>query len=295
MRLTKKLRQVYRQLWNIERNTLGWLSFSIRHPEEKKELNKNKRFYNIHQGHRCFILGNGPSLKDIDLSLLANEYTFTVNQISRNPHFKELKTNYHFYTDADFFEIDENNPEDMEFLDAIKKLNTEDNQPTVFFNISGMSFAKKYGLDKHLDLHYIYGRLNFLENFKRIDYSKFVPGFSTVVQFCITMAIYMGFSEIYLLGCDNTGIITVIQTMLDNQVDNYAYEVSANEQKRMKKVASKHNLYDYACGYSYILKDYILLYSYCQKRGIKLLNCTEQSAIDAIPKVRLSDVLKNNK
>ena len=36
---------------------------------------------NKHQGQRCFIIGNGPSLRDMDLSLLKNEYTFGLNRI----------------------------------------------------------------------------------------------------------------------------------------------------------------------------------------------------------------------
>ena len=34
-----------------------------------------------HQGERCFIIGNGPSLKKTDLSLLKNEVTFGLNRI----------------------------------------------------------------------------------------------------------------------------------------------------------------------------------------------------------------------
>jgi len=38
-------------------------------------------FGNKHQGERCFILGNGPSLKHTDLSLLKDEITFGMNRI----------------------------------------------------------------------------------------------------------------------------------------------------------------------------------------------------------------------
>ncbi len=36
---------------------------------------------NIHQGERCFIIGNGPSLKNTDLSRLKNEFTIGMNRI----------------------------------------------------------------------------------------------------------------------------------------------------------------------------------------------------------------------
>lgn len=40
-----------------------------------------EQFRNIHHGQRCFILGNGPSLKQTDLTKLKNEYTFGMNRI----------------------------------------------------------------------------------------------------------------------------------------------------------------------------------------------------------------------
>jgi hypothetical protein len=42
---------------------------------------KLKSFKNIHEGKRCFIIGNGPSLKTEDLEKLKNEYTFAANKI----------------------------------------------------------------------------------------------------------------------------------------------------------------------------------------------------------------------
>ena len=35
----------------------------------------------IHRGERCFIIGNGPSLRKMDVSKLQGEYTFGMNRI----------------------------------------------------------------------------------------------------------------------------------------------------------------------------------------------------------------------
>jgi len=43
---------------------------------------KNLRdFQNIHAGQRCFVIGNGPSLNKIDMSLLRSEITFGSNRV----------------------------------------------------------------------------------------------------------------------------------------------------------------------------------------------------------------------
>ena len=41
-------------------------------------INLNKKLENNHKGKRCFTVGNGPSLKKMDLSHLTNEIVFTV-------------------------------------------------------------------------------------------------------------------------------------------------------------------------------------------------------------------------
>jgi uncharacterized Rossmann fold enzyme len=46
-----------------------------------KYSKKLKSFKDIHKGKRCFIIGNGPSLKMEDLDKLKNEYTFAANKI----------------------------------------------------------------------------------------------------------------------------------------------------------------------------------------------------------------------
>jgi uncharacterized Rossmann fold enzyme len=74
----------------------------------KKILSKNLKFKSSHSGKRCFILGNGPSLKTDNLKCLEDEFVFTVNQIARHPDFKYIKPNYHFWADPLFFNIDKN-------------------------------------------------------------------------------------------------------------------------------------------------------------------------------------------
>ncbi len=41
-------------------------------------------YHNRHRGERCFIIGNGPSLNQTDLTLLKNEITFGMNKIYLN-------------------------------------------------------------------------------------------------------------------------------------------------------------------------------------------------------------------
>lgn len=51
------------------------------HPWRLQSVRKLANFKDAHRGQRCFIIGNGPSLKHTDLSLLRDEFTFGMNRI----------------------------------------------------------------------------------------------------------------------------------------------------------------------------------------------------------------------
>jgi hypothetical protein len=51
------------------------------HPWRRASIRRIKTFKDIHKGQRAFIIGNGPSLKQTDLTKLKNEFTFGMNRI----------------------------------------------------------------------------------------------------------------------------------------------------------------------------------------------------------------------
>ena len=60
---------------------------------DRNILVQNKSLYNIHRGERCFILGTGTSVNDIDMSILGAEYSFCSNFLSYHKDFKKLNVN----------------------------------------------------------------------------------------------------------------------------------------------------------------------------------------------------------
>ncbi len=51
------------------------------HPWWLDSNKRLKKYQNLYNGKRCFVIGNGPSLKNTDLSLLKDEYAFGMNRI----------------------------------------------------------------------------------------------------------------------------------------------------------------------------------------------------------------------
>ena len=53
--------------------------------EHKSLLQQNEKLRGRHAGQRCFVIGNGPSLKKQDLAPLADEVTFVMNAFWKHP------------------------------------------------------------------------------------------------------------------------------------------------------------------------------------------------------------------
>ena len=51
------------------------------HPWRRESIRRLAALKDTHKGQRAFIIGNGPSLKQTDLTKLKNEFTFGMNRI----------------------------------------------------------------------------------------------------------------------------------------------------------------------------------------------------------------------
>jgi hypothetical protein len=71
--------QTARNLRNNLVNAALWPSATF-HPWRRASMPLLAELKDKHRGERCFIIGNGPSLKHTDLSKLKNEFTFGMNR-----------------------------------------------------------------------------------------------------------------------------------------------------------------------------------------------------------------------
>ncbi len=69
-----------RTSWYTLYRSAQWPSARF-HPWRRHSIEILHKYKDIHLGERCFIIGNGPSLKNTDLSLLQDEFTFGMNRI----------------------------------------------------------------------------------------------------------------------------------------------------------------------------------------------------------------------
>jgi hypothetical protein len=72
--------QFGRNLWLAWQHARLWPAATF-HPWRRESVRRLAAYKDKHQGERCFIIGNGPSLKDTDVSKLKGETTFGMNRV----------------------------------------------------------------------------------------------------------------------------------------------------------------------------------------------------------------------
>ncbi|MFV3131455.1 6-hydroxymethylpterin diphosphokinase MptE-like protein [Niveispirillum sp. KHB5.9] len=136
---------------------------------------------------RCFVIGNGPSLNQTDLSLLKGEVTFAVNSFFlKAPELDWLPT---FYVVEDHL-VAEDRREQIEafrgpvrLFPAYLRYCLAEGDDTIFFDHRPRK-SYPHGFDFSTDA------------------SDFTYAGCTVTFTCLQLAYFLGFEEIYLIGVD---------------------------------------------------------------------------------------------
>lgn len=158
-----------------------WTSATF-HPWRRDTVKRLASLHNIHKGKRCFVIGNGPSLKNTDLSRLKDEYTIGMNRIYLA--FPELGFTTKYYISINDLVVEQcaqdiQNLEIPRFVSwrARRWLKPQDNLYFLFTTYTGPKFATD-----------IRGRL--------------WEG-ATVTNVALQVAYFMGFDQVILIGVDH--------------------------------------------------------------------------------------------
>lgn len=271
---------------------LGLRTLSASQRDLYKKLTKgNEEFLNKHRGECCFILGSGPSLKDQDISLLKDQYVFTVNDLIRYEKFPECHTNYHIFADQVYF--------DSQYSKALGThsllktlLDGSEDGPICFVPCASYEYIKNLPDVSSDHIRYFFSPLHFYDNYKKdFELTKKVPAFRNVVQYAIMIALYMGFSEIYLLGCDSTAMIEAVNIALDSYKSEHVFHISDSELKNMEELHKSYDMEELFTGWSRVFHSYKELHQYCCSKNVSLVNCSSKSILNVIPRKKFEDVL----
>lgn len=219
---------------------------------------------NRHEGKRCFIIGNGPSLKTMDLAPLRNEVTIGCNGLFLMlDHMGFTPT---FYTCEDTL-VAEDRRNELNALKGTTKVWPMDvryclkpDGDTVYCN-----FLRRYGsVPRFTD-----------------DFVRRVFWGGTVTFFSLQLAYFIGAREIYLVGIDHNYQAHTAKDELKG------YEITS----RSQDVNHFHPDY-FGPGYRWHVpqvermeRSYVVAKSFADANSCRILNATAGGKLEVFPRV----------
>lgn len=243
---------------------MGWLRSKGYSAPQKFDFIKKLR--DTHIGERCFIVATGPSLTIEDLDTLKenNIYCLGMNScvlaLDRTDWIPDLLGIEDEYVYAKLEKALDNASRDK----LNNRILISDNVERYFDSAKKYHIFPQSLLDHKYDFDRI-GEIRFSNDCYRIVYDAYTITFSMM-----QLAVYMGFKEICLIGCDC----------------NY---------EKNKEHFIEHGVKDpYA---SQLGSRFIYIHGkfkeYADSHGIKVFNCTRGGMLEVYPRKRLEDVLNS--
>lgn len=222
-----------------------------------------RNYKNKHQGQRCFIVATGPSITMSDLELIKDEVTFSMNSIILAYDKTAFRPTYYGIQDPNVFE--------KLYPELIKR---KDDQKV--FIPDGLGNGKEIPSDwikfKINGIYHMYDYNytdKYFAKFSGDSYAVVYDGY-TITYSLLEIAVYMGFKEIYLLGCDST---------------------YSSDLKKQHFIDYGHYDPSYMKAHDRLMVAYNVAKKYADSHGIKIINATRGGALEIFPRVTLEDVL----
>ena len=225
----------------------------------------------IHEGKRCFIIGNGPSLRASDLDMLKGEYTFAANRIFKIFDQTDWRPDYYLSVDDKFLKEAEREL----FSYDLGHMFLRSAKCTIHGPINRITKIYEEQLTLKID-EFSY---NDTSLYISEDVSNHFCDARTVTVNSIQLAIYMGFKEIYLLGVDHNYSSTYDaagKVHVDSTVQNYF------DGKQYSGYPSAHLTHQFA---------YTIAREYCDTHVITIRNATRGGKLEVFERIELDKLL----
>lgn len=248
----------------------------------------NRQLHNRHADRRrCFVIGNGPSLKGLDLSPLAHEVTIGANSFYKHPSAEAMGLDYLCMGDPTFY-ADE--PRVVEWHRIIEARMP---QTTLITHQAAARFFAKHGLHAQREVYYITVAERPVHEASAVNLDFAHPlniGQTTGTLIMIPLAMFLGFREIYLLGFD--------ANWLEDLNASYHFYDQHEIFTEFDSVSTDGRGYSYEDELRAVHREFEshrLLHERAQQAGVSIINATAGGRVDVYPRKSLEEVLREVK
>jgi hypothetical protein len=238
-------------------------------------LKKNITLRRKYAGKRCFIVGNGPSIKTQDLTVLHDEVSIVVNSFFRHPDAKVIHPKFWILADP-YFWVKASEFFSPMFAEVVEKaLDIK-----LFVPTGGAQVFLKANAGPLIDMHFFH--YNESKNINStIDFAGGIPRFGqNVVIVSLMLAFYLGCNPIYFIGCDHDFMKITREEYGNAQLEHFY--ANQNQTK-----SSEHLTWDqWQAAMARMNYEYNQLKQYAALWGFDVYNATPGGYFDNFPRVQ---------
>ena len=166
-----------------------------------KKIEKNIKFKDIHKDESCYIFGNGASLKYFDLKMFNDRISIGCGSLLSHINISDINLMYYYLSHPLFFYKFWKNPYSKKYeknmVGSFYRENINNNPNIEYFT----SLSNYFGIQgKNINYIYHFGQIN--DNNIRPQMDGVFTMMSGALFGMIGTALYMGFKNITLVGCD---------------------------------------------------------------------------------------------
>jgi len=245
-------------------------------------LAQNERFRSLHKDRRrCFILCTGPSIKTQDLRVLKGETCIAASNFCVHPQYAEIKPEYYCIPKVGI------PPATVDtVVQWFKDIALKMGGATMFLSHGDRQMVQDHHLFEGKTVHYLaFGRSWDSVEKQGIDLTRPLPRIQSVPVMALQIAIFLGFKEIYLLGCDHDHLLHHGITL--HFYEKHEHAVSRHyTQKNTEWSAYEEEVRQFGL----LCSQYRALRSWAEPRGIRIYNATPGGMLNTFERVRFESL-----
>lgn len=281
---------------------------------QTKELNVNFLQEEDKKNSKCFIIGCGPSINEIDFKKFKGLDTFVTSTFYRHHDFLNFEPTFYCILDPVSY-IPTNNGDletkenkiNQKFLLEIRKffkpinMNIRNTKIIFPYQLANKSVEKYELIEKKENIKYVYTRSNFISDLlpSKLSLNRGIPNSMNVLPWMICLALAMNYKEIYLVGAEQDMYLngshaskSSKERLTYSDLDQYDSKVkSFNNKKSGNQLTIECNNYISMWSTLNILKSHQNLKEYAIKNNQKIFNTTYFGILDTYEMKRLDDII----
>jgi hypothetical protein len=265
----------------------------LRNRSKPEVLVRNSALKGRHRDRqRCFVIGNGPSLRKQDLRQLRGEVVFVCNFFNLHPEYQEISPRYYCFADPNsFFPGTFNEHLEIDRSSWFADICAKGPEAEFLVPVTAMPAIERNNWFAGRCIWYIAHRTpSRLLGFAESDLRRPIAwGMGTIAAIAIPAAIYMGFSKIYLLGCDcNWWVENLANEDFDAEYKHFYERIPFSPRETTLRDFGLERVFQDIANH---FKSLRLLGEHALSMGVNIINATEGGILDVFPRDKLHNVL----